>query len=131
MTFVYIIVGVVVLFFALQMSVVLSAKKSKGTKLEGLSGRLKPLERKGSKGLVYFFSPSCRACKVQTPVIKTLQKSYKNIYDVDISSDMQTARLFGVKATPMTVLVRDGVIDQVFVGVKQKEIFEPYLKETR
>ena len=78
--------------------------------------------------MVYFFSPSCRACKAQTPVIKSLQKAYRNVFDVDISADMETARIFGIKATPATVAVKDGVIDKVFVGVKQKEIFEQYLK---
>ena len=128
MTFIYIIAGFVFLFFSLQYLMVFQAKRSKGIKVSGLQGRLKALERNGSKGLVYFFSPGCRACKYQTPIIKELQSSNKNIFDVDISKDLQTARVFGIKATPTTVLVENGVVKQVLLGVKQKEDLKSYLR---
>ncbi len=127
MTVIYIIAGFALVFFSLQMSMVLSARKSKGKKISGLQGKLKILERNGSKGLVYFFSPGCRACKYQTPIIKELQSSDKNIFDVDISKDLQTARAFGIKATPTTVLIENGVVKQVMLGVKQKEDLRSYL----
>ena len=129
--FVYIIAGIVALFVGLQLFMVLSAKRTKGTKLAGLSGKLKTLERTGSSGLVYFFSPSCRACTMQSPIIKDLQKNHNNIFDVDISRDMNTARIFGIKATPTTVAVKNGVIDKVFVGFKQQDVIEKHLMEMR
>ncbi len=131
MIFVYIISGFVFLFVGLQLFMVLSAKLTKGTKLSGLPGKLKTLEGNGSSGLVYFFSPACRACTMQTPVIKNLQKNHSNIFDVDISKDMKTARIFGIKATPTTVAVKNGVIDKVLVGFKQQDIFEKQLMEMR
>jgi len=125
----YIISGIVILFVSMQLYMVLSAKRAKGRKLSGLSGKLRSLERNDSTGLVYFFSPSCRACTMQTPVIKDLQKNHNNIFDVDISKDINTARIFGVKATPTTVAVKNGVIDKVFVGFKQQDIIEKHLME--
>ena len=129
MILVYIVLGIVLLFVLMQFSIVFFAKRTKGNKISGLPGKLKMLEQKGSKGLVYFFSPSCRACTMQTPIIKSLQKNYKNIFDVDVSKDLQAAKIFGVKATPTTVVVKNGIIDQVFIGVKQKDFFEKYLIE--
>lgn len=129
LTILYIVLAVIFLFFILQFIMITAAKKSKGTKLNGLSGRLKNLERNGSKGLVYFFSPSCRACKTQTPIIKEMQKSDKNIFDVDISKDMNSAKVFGIKATPTTILVENGVVSQVFVGAKTKDVLMSYLKK--
>src|SRR3990170_4054467 len=99
-TIIYIILGAVLLIFSLQFLMINAAKKSKGKKLTGLQGKLKGLEKNGSKGLVYFFSPSCHACKAQTPIIKELQSKNKNVFDVDISKDMETAKIFGIKATP-------------------------------
>lgn len=131
MIIMYIIIGLVILFAGLQFYMVLSAKHTKGTRLTGLTGKLKSLERNGTNGIVYFFSPSCRACTMQTPVIKELQKDHGNVYDVDISKDMTTARIFGIRATPTTVAVKDGTIDKVFVGYKQQNIIENYLKEMR
>ncbi|MHB1686992.1 MAG: thioredoxin family protein [Ignavibacteriaceae bacterium] len=124
----YVVFGIIALIMLMQYVMIFSAKKSKGTKLAGLKGNLKKLESNGTKGLVYFFSPSCHACKAQTPVIKTLQSNYKNVYDVDISKDFQTARVFGIKATPTTIAVEDGVIRQVFLGVKPQEFLEKYLR---
>ncbi len=129
LTILYIVLAVILLFFALQFIMITSAKKTKGTKLTGLTGKLKNLERNGSKGLVYFFSPSCRACKSQTPIIKEMQRSNKNVYDVDISKDMNSAKIFGIKATPTTIFVENGVVSQVFVGVKTKEAFNKYLRK--
>ena len=126
-TIVYIILGVVLLIFSMQYMMIIAARKSKGRKLSGLQGKLKNLEKTGSKGMVYFFSPSCHACKAQTPIIKELQSSNKNVYDVDISRDIDTARIFGVKATPSTIIVENGVISQVLLGVKQKDILKGYL----
>ena len=127
MIVIYIILALVLLFFSLQMSMIISARKSKGKKVTGLQGKLKTLERNGSKGLVYFFSPGCRACKYQTPIIKELQSRHRNIFDIDISKDMQTARLFGIKATPTTILLENGMVKQVLLGVKQKEDLKAYL----
>lgn len=124
MIFLYVITTIVGLFVIMQFSMLRMAKKSKGIRLSGLSGSMANLEKKGSKGLVYFFSPGCHACKIQTPLIKSMQSYYKNIYDVDISKDFKTAQIFGIKATPTTILVEDGVINQVLLGAKTKDILE-------
>lgn len=128
MIVIYIIAAFVLLIFGLQLTMVISAKKSKGKKITGLQGRLKALERSGSKGLIYFFSPTCRTCKYQTPIIKELQSNNRNVFDVDISKDMQTARVFGIKATPTTILMENGAVKEVLLGVKQKEYLKAYLR---
>ncbi len=127
MTIIYIVLAVLLLIFALQFFMITAAKKSKGKKLTGLNGKLKNLERNGSKGLVYFFSPSCHACKAQTPIIQELKSSNKNVFDIDISKDMQTAKVFGIKATPTTIIVENGTISEVFIGAKSKELLKGYL----
>lgn len=124
MTVLYITAAIIILFFFMQWSMVKGAQKSKGLKLTGLSSNLKRLEQKGSMGLVYFFSPSCHACKAQTSVINSMQSENKNIYAVDISQDLQTARIFGIKATPTTILVKDGIVNQVLVGAKPRRALE-------
>lgn len=127
LTILYIVISVILLVFSLQFMMIIGARKLKGKNISGLQGKLKILEKKGSKGLIYFFSPSCRACKVQTPIVKELQKSIKNVFDVDISRDMQTAKVFGIKATPTTVIVENGTVKNVLLGVKQKNVLKNYL----
>lgn len=124
----YIFLSIVAFFIialvTLQLLTIKKAKRSKGKKLTGLTGTLKNLEKRGTKGLVYFYSPSCGACRAQTPVIKELQKQHSNIYDVDVSKDMNTARIFGIMATPTTINVQDGVIKEVLIGAKTKQAIE-------
>ncbi len=117
----YIIAGIFVLFVGLQISTVYMAKRSKGMKLSGLRGGLKKLEQAGSKGLVYFHSPGCHACKAQTPVIKKLQNKYANLYDIDVSKDYASAKAFGVKATPTMVQVENGIVKDIIIGARQEQ----------
>ena len=124
MLILYIFIGIIALFIAMQFNMIRIAKKSKGIKLSGLKGELKVLEKKGSKGLVYFFSPSCHACKTQTPLIREMKSEYKNIFDIDISKDFPTAGIFGIKATPTTITVEDGMVNNVYLGEKPKEFLE-------
>ncbi|HEX2869152.1 MAG TPA: thioredoxin family protein [Ignavibacteriales bacterium] len=129
MNFVLIGVGFLIFaFISMQLLMVRMAKRSKGVQINGLEGSLKNLEKKGSRGLVYFYSPSCGACRAQTPIIKEMQKKYKNIYDVDISRDMKTARVFGIKATPTTISVQDGIIKEVLLGAKGRQTLEKIIQ---
>jgi thioredoxin 1 len=124
MILLYVFTGIIALFLVMQFNMIRMAKKSKGIKLTGLRGELKVLEKKGSKGLVYFFSPSCHACKTQTPLIRDMKSVNKNIFDIDISKDFQTAKIFGIKATPTTITVEDGMVNNVYLGAKPKEFLE-------
>lgn len=117
----YIIAGIFVLFAGLQITTVYMAKRSKGMKVSGLKGNLKKLEQAGAKGLVYFHSPGCHACKAQTPVIKKLEAKYNNLYDVDVSKDYDSAKVFGIKATPTMVQVENGVIKEIIIGARQEQ----------
>jgi hypothetical protein len=40
---------------------------------------------------------------------------------------MQTAKVFGIKATPTTILIENGTVKEVLLGVKQKEYLRAFL----
>lgn len=124
MLVVYIILGFIAFFMIMQVIQVQLSKKSKGVKISGLEAPLSVLERKGVKGLVYFHSPSCHACKSITPVIQELKTQHKNIYDIDISINRNALDVFGVKATPTTMIVEDGIITNVILGARSKSFLK-------
>jgi Thioredoxin domain-containing protein len=124
----YVTGGLLLLFLLMQTAVVRSSKKMKGNKITGLTGRLKELEKKGSKGIVYFFSPSCHACKSITPVIQSMKLGHKNIFDINVADNFDTAKIFGIKATPTTIMVKDGVISDVIIGACSPKDLEVFLK---
>jgi len=121
MFIIYILVGIVTLIIALQLFVRLQSKFKKGKPVEDLTGNLGSAVRRGGKVLVYFFSPTCAACRQQTPVIDSLQKGSSNIFKVDVSKDASTALKLGVMGTPSTVVIDKGIIKEFFMGYVSKE----------
>ena len=116
-----IIVGIIVLFVGLQLSLVYMMRRKEGKPMPELDGKIAKLLRKGERGLFYFHSPSCRACLTTTPIITEMARRNKRVFSVDISKDMAIARKFGVMATPATVLVEGGVVQKILIGPQPAE----------
>ncbi len=120
-TLLFILGGTVLFFTFLQVFVLLKMKARKGKaapQLEGKAGRL--LTGKG-KVLFYFYSPSCRACRPMTPIVRRLAESDRRVLLVDVTQDATTAQKFGVMATPSLVLVEGGRIAEFLVGFQPEE----------
>lgn len=131
MTFLYIIAAIVGGFVALMliMRVVIQLKSTamKGRTAPELNGKPGKYVKRGRPALFYFYSPSCGACASMTPEIKRLSKSKDGVFPVDISSDMATARKFGVMATPTLVIVKNRVIENILIGPQPAALLEGYL----
>lgn len=130
-TLLYIVGGLLVGFIALmvltRVMIAVNIRKHKGQPAPELSGTAAKLVRPGKRALFYFFSPSCAACKTMTPQIQEMGKRNRQVMAVDISQDMATARKFGVMATPTTVLVTDGVVQDILIGPQPKSALEGML----
>lgn len=124
---VYIVLGIIIAFVGMQFFMVLRSKRNKGKRVESIGGKLGKMMTKGEKGIVYFYSPACRACKYQTPIIDRLISDGHNIQKIDISRDLSTARKFGVMATPTTVVLKGNEIVEFLVGAKTEDKLRRYL----
>jgi thioredoxin len=118
---VYILLGIFIAFMGMQYLMILRSKRNKGKHVEQVGGKIGKMMLMGEKAMVYFYSPSCRACKYQTPVIDRLISDGHKIQKVDISRDMATARKFGVMATPTTVVLSGNEIVEFLVGAKTED----------
>lgn len=112
----YIVLGVVALFFVLQFSMVIRMKLKKGKPAPEIGGKAGKVIQQGKGALFYFYSPNCGACKEMTPKMHQLANFNKAVFPIDISKDMNTAKKFGVMGTPSTVLVKAGKIKDFLVG---------------
>lgn len=121
-TILYIVLTIVGLFVVMQLYIRLSGVFKKGKVIEGVRGRLGNDIQSGRKLLVYFYTNSCAACKPMTPLIDHLRKEFKNIHKVNLATDMDTGRAFGVMGTPATILVEDQKIKSFDLGAR-KEAF--------
>lgn len=123
--FLYILYFIIALFVLMQIYMRLSTYLKKGKKVEGVDGPLGSKINTGQKNLLYFYSNGCAACKPMSPVIDQLQKEFDNVHKINVASDMETARKFGVMGTPSTIIVENGKISSFFVGAKS----ESYLRK--
>ncbi len=121
MTAVYIVVGFLAAFMLLQYSLIFSMKRNKGKTVPKLPGKLGKQIKRGDRLLLYFFSQGCRACKPMTPVINEMKKKSERVISIDLAQDMETARIFGVKGTPATLLIEQGKIAEFLVGAQRPE----------
>lgn len=65
--------------------------------------------------LLWFHSPHCGPCQSMRPKIAELVDRELAI-EVDITRNLEIAQAFGVMATPTTILIREGRIQQVSTG---------------
>lgn len=114
----YIVLAFAGFFIFLQLFTGISTRLKRGKSIGGMKGALGREIDSGGKVLVYFYSNTCAACRPMTPLIEKLNEEFRNIYMINISSDIDTARLFGVMGTPATVVVEAGKISNYVLGAK-------------
>lgn len=117
-SFLYIIVAIVGFILFMQIFVRISTYLKKGKEISGIGGELGKKINAGEKLLVYFFSPSCGACRPVTPVIEKIKKENSNVYKIDVSQKPEISRGFGVMGTPATVVVENRKISQYILGAR-------------
>ena len=112
------LLGVVLLMLGFQGFAFARARMARGRSVQGLTGELGRAVASGRKVLVYFYSPSCRSCRVQGPVVDRLQGEYPDVMKVNIAEDMAPARALHVMGTPSVVFIAEGKVQEFLVGVQ-------------
>ena len=116
----YVILAIVGFIVFMQVFVRLSTYFKKGKEITGISGELGRKITAGEKLLVYFFSPTCGACRNVTPVIDKMKKENSNIFKIDVSQKPEISREFGVMGTPATIVVENKKISQYVLGARSE-----------
>jgi len=111
-----ILISFVVFVLFLRLRWMKKIKEIKGRALPLLEGEFARLKK--GKGVIYFHSPQCRPCKMVEPIIKKLSKESKKVrfIKVNVMEDLETAKKFGVLATPTIIITNDGKVEDVLVG---------------
>ncbi|MFZ5442199.1 MAG: thioredoxin family protein [Myxococcota bacterium] len=117
------IIGFVALQLGLQVVVRRRAEKMKGQPLPQLPGATGQRINAAGRALVYFFTPTCPACRPMTPRMKALAEKGEPVFPVDAMQDPALAQAFSVMATPTTVEVQDGRVVGVHIGPVAPDLF--------
>jgi thioredoxin 1 len=110
---VLVLVGLMV---GLQLVVRARARAMRGREVPPLPGDLGRQLTGAPRALLYFFSPSCGACKPLTPRFEALRRTNPAVHLVDVSQDLDVARSFKVMGTPSVIEIVDGKIVDYVVG---------------
>ncbi len=118
--FAFLVVGMMV---AMQVMLRRRARAMRGAPVPSLPGPIGERVARSKSALVYFFSPSCGACRAITPRVRALEKTHDNVFAVDVSRDLDLARALSVMATPSTVEIRDGTIVGYHLGAIPEAVY--------
>jgi thioredoxin 1 len=126
---VFLVLGFVTLSIALQVMARRRAAKLEGQQLPSLPGAVGARITGAATGLVYFFTPTCAACRPITPRMKAMAERGGAVFPIDATQDPQLAAAFSVMATPTTVEVKAGRVVKVHIGPVPAELFARYSGE--
>lgn len=74
--------------------------------------------------LVDFWAPWCGPCRTMGPVIDQLADELVDaavVAKVNIDESMETAARYGIQSIPTFAIIKNGEVQQQFVGVVDKE----------
>lgn len=120
------VLGFVALTVGLQVLARWRAARLRGQPLPPLPGPLGQRIAASEHALVYFFTPSCAACRPVTPRMKALADAGKPVFPIDASADLALAQALSVMATPTTVEVDHGKVVGVHLGPVAADVWERF-----
>jgi len=127
--FFYITSAVVVLFILLQLYMRLQGYLKRGKQVKNIPPDLRRELQKYDRVLLYFYTPTCSACRVMTPVIDRLKNEFDNILKIDLSRDTHLGPVFGVMGTPTITLMQGTTIREFVVGARKEAFLCRLLQE--
>jgi thiol-disulfide isomerase/thioredoxin len=117
------VLGFVGLSMGLQVMARRRASALNGQPLPPLQGELGARIGAAPRALVYFFTPTCGACRAVTPRMRALAEKGEPVFPVDATLDPDLARALSVMATPTTVEVDGGRVVKVHIGPVPAEVY--------
>ena len=82
--------------------------------------------------LIDFYANWCGPCKAQDPMIDKLKRKFGNSVEfrkVDVDSNMDMSRKYGINAVPTLVIEKNGAIFKKYVGITRPDVLEKDLIE--
>lgn len=117
------VLGFVVLSFGLQLLASRRAGKLKGGPLPALPGELGKRLNQSQRALIYFFTPTCPACRPVTPRMKALAEQGQPVFPIDATRSPELAMALSVMAAPTTIEVQEGRVVGVHLGAIAPDVW--------
>ncbi len=82
--------------------------------------------------IIDFFASWCGPCQALSPVLEEIEKKFSgklSVIKIDVNSMPLTSEKFGVERIPMVVLLEKGKTKNAFIGYRNAEEIERWLRE--
>lgn len=128
--FVYIIIGVIIIYLIFRLFVVSKMKnmaaQPENEKIINLGENNISRELSGSIALVDFWADWCMPCKMMIPVLNQLADEVQGvkICKVNIDQERNLAAKYSVRSIPTMILFVNGKETERFIGVKQLDFLK-------
>ncbi len=107
-----------------------ATRAAEGRSAEPLFGPFPKLASIGGKALVYCFSPNCAPCRPMSKEVEALLARGAPVFKLDITEHPGLCRELGIRATPTLILVDNGAISRMVIGVKTADYMRDLIART-
>jgi len=107
-----------------------------GFKTARLKGKPAPTPHKasarrinsGQNTVLYFYTPTCRACTMQEPIITQVSKKHPGVvFKIDASANREAASAYGVLGVPYIAFIKDSKLVSAKAGVQSADIISKFI----
>ena len=79
--------------------------------------------------LIDFWAPWCGPCRMLTPTITSLSKTFPNkVYKVNVDMQKEIAMRFGIRGIPSVKIFKNGEVQETLQGVQPESVYSEKLK---
>jgi thiol-disulfide isomerase/thioredoxin len=115
---IYAVIGLSVTWALYAIYMHVATRASEGRPAKPLYALFPVLATLRGKALVYCFSPQCGPCRPMSKEVDSLAATGAPVFKLDISEHRELSRDLGIRVTPTLILIEDGVIGRMLLGVK-------------
>ena len=84
--------------------------------------------KSGARTILYFFTPTCPACRTQDPIVRKIRKRYPDaVFRIDASTNHQAASAYGVVDVPHFAFIEGGKLVMTQAGAQREATIVAFL----
>ena len=116
--FLYMVLGLAATWGSYVLYMLVATRASEGRAAAPLFAIFPSLAGLHGRALVYCFSPRCGPCRPMSRDVDVLAASGAPVFKLDITEHTEISRELGIRATPTLIVVEDGAVARMVLGVK-------------
>jgi thioredoxin 1 len=107
----------------------IATRASEGRSAQTLYQYFPALGSMSGRALVYCYSPRCGPCKPMSKEVDSLVTAGAPVFKLDITEHPELCREYGIRVTPTLILIENGIVSRLVIGVKTASYMRALIAE--